>query len=138
MGYITSSAAPIVAQADLLASAVDPNVGVNILSPIATEIEKQTVKWLSEFIGLPEGYGGILVSGGKMANYTAFLAAGHSRTSDRYKEAGLAGTSGKLVQYCSGTTHTWIEKAANLFGHGTGSIRWIETADNPLELGCAW
>jgi glutamate/tyrosine decarboxylase-like PLP-dependent enzyme len=27
--------------------------------------------------------------------------------------------------YCSKTTHTWIEKAAVLFGHGTKSIRWI-------------
>lgn len=39
-GYITSSAAPIGALADLLAASVKPNVGAHILSPIATEIEK--------------------------------------------------------------------------------------------------
>jgi len=43
LGYITSSAAPIGALADLLASSVNSNVGAHILSPIATEIEKQTV-----------------------------------------------------------------------------------------------
>ena len=51
-GYITSSPAPIGALADLLAAAVNPNVGANILSPMATEIEKQTIKWLAEFIGV--------------------------------------------------------------------------------------
>lgn len=51
-GYITSSPAPIGSLADLLAAAVNPNVGANILSPAATAIEKQTVKWLAEFIGL--------------------------------------------------------------------------------------
>ena len=38
LGYITSSAAPIGALADMLAAAVNPNVGAQILSPIATEI----------------------------------------------------------------------------------------------------
>jgi glutamate/tyrosine decarboxylase-like PLP-dependent enzyme len=41
MGDITSSAAPIGALADLLASAVNPNVGGWELSPAATEIEAQ-------------------------------------------------------------------------------------------------
>jgi glutamate/tyrosine decarboxylase-like PLP-dependent enzyme len=47
LGYITSSPAPIGALADLLATAVNQNVGANVLSPIATEIEKQTIKWLA-------------------------------------------------------------------------------------------
>ena len=63
------------ALADLLAAAVNPNVGAQVLSPAATEIEKQTVKWLAEFIGVSPDDGGILVSGGNMANFTAFLAA---------------------------------------------------------------
>jgi len=50
--YIISSPTQIGALADLLAAAVNPNVGANILSPMATAIEKQTVKWLAEFIGV--------------------------------------------------------------------------------------
>jgi aromatic-L-amino-acid decarboxylase len=126
-GYITSSAAPLGALADLLASAVNPNVGANILSPVATEIEKQTIKWLAEFIGVSTSYGGILVSGGNMANFTAFLAARTAMASDNFKEEGLVREKGELLVYCSRTTHTWIEKAAILFGHGTRSIRWIKT-----------
>jgi aromatic-L-amino-acid decarboxylase len=73
LGYITSSAAPIGALADLLAAAVNPNVGAQILSPVATAIEKQVVKWLGEFIAVPACFDGILVSGGNMANFTAFF-----------------------------------------------------------------
>lgn len=134
LGYITSSAAPIGALADLLAAVVNPNVGAQILSPIATEIEKQTVKWLAEFIGVSPSYGGILVSGGNMANFTAFLAARTVKAPRRIKEDGISNATDKLVIYCSMTTHTWIEKAAVLFGLGIKSIRWIKTdAANKMD-----
>lgn len=133
-GYITSSPSPIGALADFLAAAVNPNVGANILSPMATAIETQTVKWLSEFIGAPPSCGGILVSGGNMANFTAFLAARTAKAPKSLKEDGLANTHGEMVFYCSKATHTWVEKAAVLFGHGTKAIRWIPTdADNKMD-----
>ena len=127
MGYITSSPAPIGMFADFLAAAVNQNVGAQILSPMATEIEKQTVKWLAQFIGLSDNYGGILVSGGNMANFTAFLAARTAKAPKIIKEEGFSNLSKKLITYCSKTTHTWVEKAAILFGHGSKSIRWILT-----------
>src|SRR6187549_3224768 len=65
-GYITSSAAPIGALADLLAASVNPNVGGAALSPVATEIEAQTVRWIADLVGYPRTCGGILVSGGNM------------------------------------------------------------------------
>lgn len=127
LGYITSSAAPIGALADLLAASVNPNVGAHILSPMATAIEKQTVQWLAEFIGVSPNYGGILVSGGNMANFTAFLAARTAKAPKSIKEDGLSNTSKRLTIYCSKTTHTWVEKAAILFGLGSKSVRWIQT-----------
>ncbi len=136
LGYITSSAAPIGALADLLAATINPNVGANILSPMATAIEKQTIKWLAEFIGVSANYGGVLVSGGNMANFTAFLAARTAKASKHFKDEGLATTGGNMVLYCSKTTHTWIEKAAVLFGHGLQSIRWI-TPDADNKMNCS-
>lgn len=150
LGYITSSAAPIGALADLLAAAVNPNVGAHILSPIATEIEKQTIRWLAEFIGVSPDCGGLLVSGGNMANFTGFLAGRTAKSPEAIKKDGIAGSSKKLTVYCSKATHTWIEKAAILFGLGTSSIRWIEnkssntmdeevlerTIEEDLEAGC--
>lgn len=126
LGYITSSPAPIGILADLLATSVNPNVGANILSPMATEIEKQTVKWLVEFIGLSPSWGGLFVSGGNMANFTAFLAARTAKAPESIIENGISNESQKLVVYCSRATHTWIEKAAVLFGLGTNAIRWIQ------------
>ena len=73
-GYITSSAAPVGALGDLLAAVVNPNVGAWDLSPIATEIESQTVRWIAELIGYPPDCGGVLTSGGNVANFVGFLA----------------------------------------------------------------
>lgn len=126
-GYITSSAAPIGAFADMLAAAVNPNAGAQILSPVATEIEKQTVRWLAEFIGVSPSCGGLLVSGGNMANFTGFLAGRTAMAPKNIKEDGLSHLHTKLTVYCPKTTHTWIEKAVVLFGLGTRSLRWIET-----------
>lgn len=135
LGYITSSAAPIGALADLLAAAVNPNVGARILSPVATEIEKQTIQWLAEFIGVSGNYGGLLVSGGNMANFTAFLAARTARAPSNFKEEGIAGACSKFLVYCSKSTHTWIEKASILFGHGSSSIRWIQVdGENKMDI----
>jgi glutamate/tyrosine decarboxylase-like PLP-dependent enzyme len=133
-GFITSSAAPIGVLADLLASSINANVGGQILSPMATEIEKQTTQWLAEFIGVSPSYGGILVSGGNMANFTAFLAARTAKAPKSIKEDGLSNTSKQLIAYCSKSTHTWIDKAAILFGHGANSVRWIPTdASNKMD-----
>ena len=74
-GYITSSAAPIGAFGDLIASVLNCNVGAWKLAPAATEIEAQTIRWIAEFIGYAPDCGGLLVSGGNMANFVGFLAA---------------------------------------------------------------
>src|SRR5262249_61195197 len=74
-GYITSSPAPVGALGDLLASAVNANVGAWRLAPMATEIELQTVRWIAELIGFPIDTGGLLVSGGNMANFVCFVPA---------------------------------------------------------------
>jgi aromatic-L-amino-acid decarboxylase len=127
-GYITSSAAPIGALADLLASAVNPNVGGWSLSPIASEIEAQTIQWIAELIGFPSDCGGLLVSGGNVANFVGFLVARRMKLSEDVRTKGMMGLDGRQpIVYCSNETHTWIEKAADQFGIGTDAIRWIAT-----------
>src|SRR5688572_9178837 len=49
-GYITSAAAPIGILGDLLASAINQNTGAWFLSPMASEIEAQTVRWIAELL----------------------------------------------------------------------------------------
>ena len=124
-GYVTSSPSPIGALGDLLASAVNQNVGAWRLSPAATEIEAQTLRWIAELIGFPSDGDGILVSGGNMANFVCFLAARAAKAAD-VRTGGLRGAPAALHVYASTETHTWIQKAADLFGLGTDAIRWID------------
>ncbi len=129
-GYITSSAAPIGALADMLASAVNPNCGAWALSPIATEIENETIRWLSEFMGLPGTWDGALVSGGNMANMVGFTTARTAKATWDIRSNGLVADDAKrLVLYTSKETHTWVNKAADIGGLGTSAVRWIPTDD---------
>ncbi len=128
-GYITSSPATIGILGDFLASAVNPNVGAFELSPVATEIERQTVRWIAEMIGYPASSGGLLVSGGNQANFVCFLAARKAKLPWDVRKKGLSPDSGRLRVYCSAETHTWINKAADLFGLGNDAVIWIPVDD---------
>ena len=126
MGVITSSAAPIGALADLLAASVNPNMGGWFGGPMANEIEAQTIRWIAELIGYPTDCGGLLVSGGNMGNFVGLLAARKARATWDVRAAGLLGEGARRLRlYTSSETHTWIQKAADMFGLGTDAIRWI-------------
>ena len=81
--------------------AVNQNCGWWTLSPMATEIEAQTVRWIAEFIGyggLPRPSGqaataGLLVSGGNMANFVCFLAARTAKAGLGYSQEWGCGTA---------------------------------------------
>jgi len=134
LGYITAPPAPIGILGDFLAAAVNPNVGAWTLSPAATEVESQTIRWIAELIGYPVNCGGLLVSGGNMANFISFLAARTAKAGWDVRKQGVFESAGRRLRvYCSGETHTWIQKAADLGGLGTESIRWI-TPDSKLRM----
>jgi glutamate/tyrosine decarboxylase-like PLP-dependent enzyme len=126
-GFITSSAAPIGALADMLASAVNPNLGGWILSPVASEIERRTVRWIAQMTGYPSDAGGLLVSGGNVANFVGFWVGRRVRSPWNLREDGLVESGMRGRVYASRETHTWVQKAADLSGLGTNAIRWIET-----------
>jgi aromatic-L-amino-acid decarboxylase len=128
-GYITSSPSPIGMFGDFLAAAVNQNVGAWRLSPLATEIEGQSVRWIAELVGYPTDCGGLLVSGGNLANFVCFVAARAALAGWDVRKEGVARAGTSLLVYASVETHTWIHKAADLFGLGTDAIRLIATDD---------
>ncbi len=130
LGYISSSAAPLGALADLLAASVNSNVVMRELSPIATEIESQTIRWIAELIGYPDDCGGIMVSGGNAANFLGFIAARKAKAPWDIRKDGLYADSRQLTAYVSRETHTWIDKAADVCGIGAAAVRWIDTDDS--------
>lgn len=128
-GYITAAPAPIGILGDFLAAAVNANVAAWRLAPVASEIEAQTIRWIAELVHYPTACGGVLVSGGNMAN-TVCLFAARAAADANVRTAGLRGSATpRLRIYASAETHTWIQKAADLSGLGTDAIRWIETDD---------
>lgn len=126
-GYISSGAAPIGVLAEFLAAAINANVGAWKLAPAATEIEAQVVRWIAQFIGYPIDCGGLLVSGGNMANLTCFLAARAAQAAQAGWDVRTKGVAGgpRLCVYASFATHTWIQKAVDLAGLGTDALHWI-------------
>jgi glutamate/tyrosine decarboxylase-like PLP-dependent enzyme len=135
-GYITAPPAPVGILGDFLAAALNPNVGAWVLSPAASEVERQTVRWIAELVGYPSGCGGLLVSGGNMANLVCFFAARAAGAGWDVRETGVNdGARPRLRAYCSTETHTWVQKAADLSGIGTSAVRWIATdADQRMDL----
>jgi len=129
-GYVTSAPAPIGGLADLLAAAVNPNLGGWQLSPMASEIEKQCVRWIAEMIGFPTDGSGLFVSGGNVANFLCFLAARQAKAGWNIRDEGIAKSDGRMLVYATSETHTWIQKAMNLFGHGTDAIQTIPIDSN--------
>jgi aromatic-L-amino-acid decarboxylase len=137
MGFVTSPPAPLGALGELLASAVNPNCGGWVLSPMASEIEAQTIRWIAEMIGYPRDAGGILVTGGTMANFVAFLAARHARAPWDARAQGMAGDGARRMKvYASTETHTWLHKAVDMFGLGLDSIAWI-SANSAQQMNTA-
>jgi glutamate/tyrosine decarboxylase-like PLP-dependent enzyme len=128
-GYITAPPAPIGILGDFLAAAANPNCGAWRLSPVASEIESETVRWIAELVGFPADCGGIMVSGGNMANFVCFFAARAARAGWDVRARGAA-AGPPLRVYGSAETHTWISKAADMSGIGTDAIRWIPTGDD--------
>jgi glutamate/tyrosine decarboxylase-like PLP-dependent enzyme len=130
-GYVTASPAPIGALGELLAAVANPNCGAWLLSPMASEIEAQTIRWIAEMLNYPTDCGGLFVSGGNMANIVCFLAARQAKAGSDVRSKGVEGT--RLRAYCSKETHTWIQKAADIAGLGTDSVRWI-AVDSELRI----
>jgi aromatic-L-amino-acid/L-tryptophan decarboxylase len=123
-GYITSSATPLGALADLIAASVNPNCGAWALSPVASEIERQSVRWIADLIGYPTACGGLLVSGGNMANMVCLITAIRSQAD--WDVRGLGVGKGKSLRvYASSEVHTWLQKGLDICGLGTHALRAV-------------
>lgn len=124
-GYITAGAAPIGVLSEMLAAGINPNCGGWPLSATASAIELQTIEWIASLIGYPTPCGGLLCSGGNMANMLGFWAA---RTAVLGKDVQKSGVGAlRLRAYAPTATHTWLQKASDLSGIGADNVVFVET-----------
>ncbi|MBV9211413.1 MAG: pyridoxal-dependent decarboxylase [Acidobacteria bacterium] len=126
-GYVASSASPVGVVGDFIASALNQNLTAWRSAPAATEVERTVVAWLSKLIGYAERAGGLLTSGGSMANLNALYIAHRAKAGARASLKGLWHTEKPLTIYASEQVHLSIEKAADVLGLGREQVRPVST-----------
>ena len=114
LAYVPGGGLFHAAVADLIADAVNRYVGVCAAAPVLVQLEANVVRWFCEILGLPRGAGGVLTSGGSLANFTSIVTARKALLPDDF----LRGTL-----YCSNQIHHSFQKAANLAGFPYANIR---------------
>ena len=127
MGLITASPLPIGVIGDLIASALNQNLGAYSIGPSAVELERETVRWLCELAGYGPGAGGNLTSGGMLANLIGLKLARDHASGEAAQEAGV---EGRWAVYTSEERHVSVDKAVDLVGLGRDAVRAIPTDDD--------
>ena len=127
MGLITPSPNPAGILGDLLASALNQNLGAYSISPSATAMELRVIRWLNDLVGYDDKAGGNLTSGGMTANFIGLKLARDFTTGDKAQHEGL---QGKWAVYVSEERHVSVDKSADAVGIGRNNLRILPTNDN--------
>jgi glutamate/tyrosine decarboxylase-like PLP-dependent enzyme len=110
---------------DLIASALDIDVGSWMSAAGTSQLELTVLDWFKDWIGFPPTAAGVLVSGGSAANITALGCA---------REALLGPMSDRVVAYAADQTHSSIARAARLLGFRPDQVRILPTdADHRMR-----
>ncbi|MEP6597524.1 MAG: pyridoxal-dependent decarboxylase [Ginsengibacter sp.] len=130
MGLITPSPNPAGILGDLLAAALNQNLGVYSISPSATAMELQVIRWLNDLVGYDDKAGGNLTSGGMTANFIGLKLARDYTTGDIAQHEGI---QGKWAVYVSEERHVSIDKSVDAIGVGRNNLRILPT-DEKYQL----
>lgn len=104
------------AVADLIADSVNRYVGVFAAAPLLAQLESNVIRWFSSIVGYPPESGGIMTTGGSMANLIAVTTARIERLPPDF----LNGTI-----YVSDQVHHSLLKAAVLAGFAAERVRSV-------------
>jgi aromatic-L-amino-acid decarboxylase len=127
LAYIPGGGVPASAVASLIADSVNRYVGVWLAAPGFVQLEVNVIRWFCEIVGYPADSGGILTTGGSMANFTALVTARRERLPEDF----LVGTV-----YTSAQTHHSVVKAAMLAGLPERNVRTVPTNEHcQMRLG---
>jgi len=124
-GYVQAPGTAIAALADLLASTLNANLTAWRSAPAAVEIERLTIDWIKQILGVDPTAGGLFVSGGSMANLAALAAARRAKAPAELPSKGAQSFPQAMRLYASEETHHSVAKAATLLGIGSDNVRLI-------------
>jgi aromatic-L-amino-acid decarboxylase len=120
LAYIPGGGIIHAAIADFIADAVNRYVGVFAAAPALAQIEANVVRWLCQIVGYGKGSGGLLTTGGSLANLIAVVAARKALLPDDF----LRGTL-----YCGDQIHRAFQKAAMVAGFPLANVRELPSDD---------
>src|SRR5215208_286256 len=122
--YICGAGTVPGAATELLAAGLNPCLGGYRLGPGANEIELHLTRWLAARFGLPEGAGGMIMTGGAMANFVGLKCARDQRLGVEVRDTGVS-AAGPVALYASTEAHVVIRRAADMLGLGAGAVRAV-------------
>ena len=116
LAYIPGGGLPSAAMADLIACATNRFVNVDLAAPALAELERTTLRWLAEMMGMPRGSNGLFTSGGSLSNLAALCAARADHLGEDFQDGTI---------YYSEDTHACVAKAAKVAGFPQRALRVI-------------
>jgi aromatic-L-amino-acid decarboxylase len=122
-GWVMGNGTPLGMLADMLAAAVNPNMGGG--DHAGNYVEAEVLNWCKEMMGFPSDASGLLVSGGSMANLVGLTVARNKMADFDIRQEGLQNGRPKMVVYASTEAHSSIQKAVELLGLGSEALRKI-------------
>lgn len=122
--FAITGSAPAVLM-DLVASTLNQQAMLWRTSPVATELEEVTLRWLSQLMHLPADTEGVIYDTASISTLHALAAAREVAVPD-VRTLGLAGRAvPPLRVYCSEHAHSSVDKAVIALGLGHHSLRRI-------------
>jgi aromatic-L-amino-acid/L-tryptophan decarboxylase len=127
MAYFNSTSSGPGILAELLCAALNTNGMLWRTSPSTTELERVTVDWMRQMLGLPESFWGIIYDTASVSSMHAIASAREEVIEYNFRQLGLSGGERipKLRLYASEHAHSSIEKGAILLGIGIDGVRKI-------------
>lgn len=127
MAYFNSTSSSPGILAELLSAAFNVNGMLWLTSPSSSELERVTLNWLREMIGIPDDFWGIIYDTASVSSLHAVAAAREQITGLEIRQRGMSGRNDlpRLRMYCSEHAHSSIDKAAVTLGIGLNGIRKI-------------